>query len=130
MSSPTVSQYAAVEALKNCSPDVENMVAEYDMRRRFLLDAFEKLGLECFKPQGAFYVFPSIKSTGLTSDEFCERLLYSKRVAVVPGTAFGESGEGYVRVSYAYSRKYLKAAMQKIEEFLTELRSKQEIADD
>lgn len=130
MSSPTVSQYAAVEALKNCSPDVENMVAEYDMRRRFLLDAFEKLGLECFEPQGAFYVFPSIKSTGLTSDEFCERLLYSKRVAVVPGTAFGESGEGYVRVSYAYSRKYLKAAMQKIEEFLTELRSKQEIADD
>ena len=123
MSSPTVSQYAAIEALKSCSEDVKNMVEEYDMRRRFLVDAFNKMGLGCFMPEGAFYVFPSIKSTGLTSDEFCEKLLYSKRVAVIPGTAFGECGEGYIRVSYAYSRKHLKEATEKIAEFLEELRN-------
>ncbi len=123
MSSPTVSQYAAIEALKNCSEDVRNMVDEYDMRRRYLVDAFNKLGLRCFMPEGAFYVFPCIKSTGLTSDEFCERLLYSKRVAVIPGTAFGECGEGYIRVSYAYSRKHLKEAIEKIAEFLEELKN-------
>lgn len=121
MSSPTVSQYAAIEALKNCSEDVKNMVDEYDMRRRFLVDAFNKLGLTCFMPEGAFYVFPSIKSTGLTSDEFCEKLLYSKHVAVIPGTAFGECGEGYIRVSYAYSRQHLKEAVEKIAEFLENL---------
>lgn len=120
MSSPTVSQYAAIEALKSCSEDVENMRIEYDMRRRYLVSEFNRLGLSCFMPQGAFYVFPCIKSTGLTSDEFCERLLYSKKVAVVPGNAFGESGEGYIRVSYAYSRKHLKTAVEKIEEFLKE----------
>ncbi len=123
MSSPTVSQYAAIEALRSCEEDVANMVDEYDMRRRLLVDAFNRLGLNCFMPEGAFYVFPCIKSTGLTSDEFCERLLYSKRVAVVPGTAFGESGEGYVRVSYAYSREHLKTAVEKIGEFLEELKS-------
>ena len=123
MSSPTVSQYAAIEALKNCSEDVRNMVDEYDMRRRYLVDAFNKLGLRCFMPEGAFYVFPCIKSTGLTSDEFCERLLYSKRIAVIPGTAFGECGEGYIRVSYAYSRKHLKEAIEKIAEFLEELKN-------
>ncbi len=121
MSSPTVSQYAAIEALRSCDEDVQNMVDEYDSRRRYLVDAFNRLGLSCFMPQGAFYVFPCIRSTGLTSDEFCERLLYSKRVAVIPGTAFGESGEGYVRVSYAYSRKHLKEAVEKIAEFLKEL---------
>lgn len=122
MSSPTVSQYAAIEALRSCEEDVRNMVAEYDMRRRYLVDAFNKIGLSCFMPEGAFYVFPCIKSTGLSSDEFCEKLLYSKRVAVVPGTAFGESGEGYIRVSYAYSRKHLKEAMEKIGEFIEELK--------
>lgn len=123
MSSPTVSQYAAIEALKSCEEDVANMVSEYDMRRRYLVNAFNSLGLRCFEPQGAFYVFPSIKSTGLTSDEFCEKLLYSKRVAVVPGTAFGECGEGYLRVSYAYSMKHLKEAVEKIAEFLEELKN-------
>lgn len=122
MSSPTVSQYAAIEALTSCDDDVQNMVVEYDMRRRYLVDAFNKLGLHCFMPEGAFYVFPCIKSTGFTSDEFCEKLLYSKKVAVVPGTAFGECGEGYIRVSYAYSRKHLKEAMEKIAEFLEELK--------
>lgn len=123
MSSPTVSQYAAIEALKSCDEDIKNMVTEYDMRRRYLVDAFNKLGLSCFTPQGAFYVFPCIKSTGLTSDEFCERLLYSKKVAVVPGTAFGECGEGYIRVSYAYSRKHLSIAIEKIAEFLEDLKN-------
>ena len=122
MSSPTVSQYAAIEALKSCENDVQNMVMEYDMRRRFLVDAFNRLGLRCFMPEGAFYVFPCIKSTGMTSDEFCEKLLYSKKVAVVPGTAFGECGEGYLRVSYAYSLKHLKEAVKRIEEFLEELK--------
>lgn len=122
MSSPTVSQYAAIEALRSCAEDVENMRDEYNMRRRYLVDAFNKLGLTCFMPQGAFYVFPSIKSTGLSSDEFCEKLLYSKHVAVVPGTAFGDCGEGYLRISYAYSRKHLEAAVEKISEFLEELK--------
>ena len=123
MSSPTVSQYAAIEALTNCDEDVKMMVSEYDTRRRFLVDAFNKIGLDCFMPEGAFYVFPCIKSTGLTSDEFCERLLYSKRVAVVPGTAFGDCGEGYIRVSYAYSQKHLKEAIAKIKEFVEELKA-------
>ncbi len=122
MSSPTISQYAAIEALKNCSDDVASMVTEYDQRRKYLVNSFNKLGLDCFTPEGAFYVFPSIKSTGLSSDEFCERLLYSKRVAVIPGTAFGESGEGYIRVSYAYSLKHLMAAIERISEFLEELK--------
>ena len=123
MSSPTISQYAAIEALENCERDVKHMVSEYDTRRKFLVNAFNNLGLHCFNPEGAFYVFPCIKSTGLTSDEFCEQLLYKKRVAVIPGTAFGDCGEGYIRVSYAYSQKHLMEAMQKIKEFIDELKN-------
>lgn len=123
MSSPTTSQYAAVTALKECQKDVENMRAEYDMRRRFVVDSFNKLGLECFAPQGAFYVFPCIKSTGLSSDEFCEKLVHTKKVAVVPGTAFGKCGEGFIRVSYAYSINHLMEAIKRIGEFLEELKA-------
>ena len=123
MSSPTVSQYAAIEALTACEEDVKMMVSEYDMRRKYLVNAFNSLGLHCFTPEGAFYVFPSIKSTGLSSDEFCERLLYRKRVAVIPGNAFGDCGEGFVRVSYAYSINHLREAIKRIGEFLTELKN-------
>ncbi len=123
MSSPTVSQYAAIEGLQNCLSDVKMMAEEYDMRRRFVVDGFNKLGLHCFTPEGAFYVFPCIKSTGLSSEEFCEKLLLSKKVAVVPGNAFGECGEGFVRVSYAYSLKHLKIALKCIGEFLEELKA-------
>ena len=122
MSSPTTSQYAATTALRECTNDIVKMRNEYDMRRRFVVDAFNKLGLDCFTPQGAFYVFPCIKSTGLSSDEFCEELVHKKKVAVVPGTAFGECGEGYIRVSYAYSIKHLKEAIKRIGEFLDELK--------
>lgn len=122
MCSPTVSQYAAITALKECGDDVVKMRREYDMRRRYVVDAFNKLGLECFTPMGAFYVFPSIKSTGLTSDEFCNKLVFSKKVAVVPGTAFGECGEGHIRVSYAYSINHLREAIKRIGEFLEELK--------
>ena len=121
MSSPTASQYAAIEALSSCEDDVKKMTSEYDMRRRYLINAFNELGLDCFTPEGAFYVFPCIKSTGLSSNDFCERLLYSKHVAVIPGTAFGDSGEGYVRVSYAYSLKHLMEAIKRIKEFLKDL---------
>lgn len=122
MCSPTVSQYAGIEAIENCEEDVKQMVKEYDIRRRFLVDRFNKLGLECFNPEGAFYVFPSIKSTGLSSEEFCEKLIFDKKVAVVPGNAFGACGEGYVRVSYAYSLSHLKEALDRIEEFLEEIK--------
>lgn len=118
MSSPTVSQYAAVEALKHCEREVKNMVAEYNVRRRLMVDSFNKMGLECFNPEGAFYVFPCIKSTGMTSEEFCEELLNEQKVAVVPGNAFGESGEGFIRVSYAYSLKHLMEALKRIEIFI------------
>jgi aminotransferase len=107
MSSPTISQYAAVTALKECKKEVRAMVDEYNMRRRLLVNGLNDIGLTCFEPEGAFYVFPSIKSTGLSSEEFCEKLLYEQNVAVVPGNAFGKSGEGYVRISYAYSIKHL-----------------------
>ena len=123
MCSPTMSQYAAVVAMRNCIGDIEKMKNEYDMRRRFVVDAFNKLGLDCFTPQGAFYVFPCIKSTGLTSADFCEKLIYSKKVAVVPGDAFGACGEGFVRVSYAYSINHLKEAVKRIGEFLEELKN-------
>ena len=122
MSSPTVSQYAAIEALENCRAEVDNMVSEYEMRRNLVVDGFNKLGLTCFMPKGAFYVFPCIKSTGLSSEEFCERLLFEKKVAVVPGNAFGECGEGYIRVSYAYSVKHLLLALSRIEEFIESLK--------
>ncbi len=123
MSAPTTSQYAAIEALKNGRPDIEAMVEEYDMRRRLMVDGFNSLGLECFEPKGAFYAFPSIKSTGLSSEEFCERLLYSKKVAIVPGNAFGESGEGHVRASYCYSVDHIKEAIRRIGEFLEDIKN-------
>ena len=118
MSSPTVSQYAAIAAIQKCRADVDHMIAEYDMRRRLCVKNFNEMGLECFEPEGAFYVFPSIKSTGMTSEEFCQRLVLEKKVAVVPGNAFGESGEGFVRVSYAYSVAHLESAFARIREFI------------
>ena len=121
MCSPFISQNAAVEALTSCDAEVAKMVSEYDVRRRYLVGEFNRLGLTCFNPEGAFYVFPCIKSTGLTSDEFCERLLFEEKVATVPGSAFGESGEGYIRVSYAYSLKHLMEAVSRIEKFLKKL---------
>ncbi len=123
MCAPTVSQFAAIVALTECEDDVAAMRDEYDARRRFVVDGFNKLGLDCFTPQGAFYVFPCIRSTGLSSEEFCERLVHTKRVAVVPGNAFGECGEGFVRVSYAYSISHLKEALVRIGEFVRELKN-------
>lgn len=123
MSSPTISQYAAVTAMTKCRDDVDHMVQEYDMRRKLLVKGFNEMGLECFEPEGAFYVFPCIKTTGMSSTEFCEKLVFSKKVAVVPGNAFGESGEGYVRVSYAYSVQHLTTALARIREFLEELKA-------
>lgn len=121
MSAPTTAQYAAIEALRNGDNDVTHMRDEYDMRRRLVVDGFNSMGLSCFEPLGAFYVFPCIKSTGLSSEEFCTRLIMDKHVAVVPGNAFGESGEGFVRVSYSYSIAHLKTALKRIKEFLAEL---------
>ncbi len=121
MCAPTTSQYAAIEALKNCDDEVEHMVKEYNMRRRMMVSGFNKIGLTCREPKGAFYAFPSIKSTGMTSEEFCEKLLYSKKVAVVPGTAFGESGEGFIRASYCYSVEHINEALGRIKEFLSEI---------
>ena len=123
MSSPSVSQYAAITALTQCAEDVASMRDEYDLRRRLIVKGFNDLGLECFEPEGAFYIFPSIKSTGLTSQEFCERLIESHRVAVVPGDAFGKCGEGFIRVSYAYSLNHINTALERIGEFLKELRN-------
>ena len=121
MCSPYISQNAAVEALDSCDNEIAKMVDEYNIRRKFLVSEFNRLGLTCFDPEGAFYVFPCIKSTGLTSEEFCERLLYEEKVAAVPGSAFGDSGEGYMRISYAYSLKHLMEAMKRIEKFLKKL---------
>lgn len=121
MCSPTVSQYAAITALRECRSDVEYMVSEYDMRRRLIVDGFNRMGLPCFEPEGAFYVFPCIKSTGLTSQEFCQRLIYEKQVAVVPGDAFGSCGEGFIRVSYAYSINHITTALSRIKDFIDEL---------
>lgn len=122
MCSPTISQYAAIEAMNNCDGEVRKMVDEYDTRRRWLVNAFNDAGLECFEPMGAFYVFPSIRSTGMSSQEFCEQLLYKHKVAVVPGDAFGDCGEGHIRVSYAYSLSHLMNAMERIKEFLAEIK--------
>ena len=122
MCAPTTSQYAAVEALRHGDNDVADMREAYNERRRFLLHEFKRLGLKCFEPYGAFYVFPSIKEFGMTSDDFCTSLLKAKKVAVVPGTAFGDSGEGFVRISYAYSIDSLKEALGRIEEYITSLR--------
>ena len=123
MCAPTTSQYAAVTALKSCDSDIETMRTEYDMRRRLLVKSLNEMGLACFEPEGAFYVFPCIKSTGMTSEEFCEKLLYAKKVAVIPGTAFGDSGEGFVRISYSYSIGHLTEALSRIKEFLAELQA-------
>ena len=122
MCAPTTAQYAAIVALDHCEENIRQMREEYNTRRRFVVDAFNKMGLHTFEPEGAFYVFPCIKSTGLGSEEFCERLLYEKKVAVVPGNAFGDSGEGFIRVSYSYSVQHLNAALRRIAEFLQELK--------
>ena len=121
MCAPTTSQYAAIEALKNCDDQVASMQREYNRRRRLMTDGFNKIGLTCYEPKGAFYTFPSIKSTGLSSEEFCEKLLEAKHVAVVPGTAFGDSGEGFIRASYCYSVEHIIEALKRIGEFVNEL---------
>lgn len=122
MSAPTTAQYAAIEALKNGDSDIENMKKQYDMRRRLVVGSFQKMGLDCFEPHGAFYCFPCIKSTGMTSEEFCMGLINAKHVAVVPGNAFGQCGEGYIRVSYSYSLNHLGEALNRIEEYLNEIK--------
>ena len=122
MCAPTTSQYAAVSALKKGDADVERMRTAYNQRRNYLMRRFDKMGLQCFEPFGAFYVFPSIKEFGLTSEEFATRLLQQEKVAVVPGIAFGTSGEGYVRISYAYSIEDLKEALERVEHFINRLR--------
>ena len=121
MCAPTVSQFAAVEALRNGDEDIEMMRAEYNRRRVFLLEGFRKIGIECFEAQGAFYLYPNIGKFGLSSEEFASRLLYEYGCAIVPGTAFGECGEGYARISYAYSMKHLKQALERIEAFVKTL---------
>lgn len=118
MSAPTTAQFAAVEALRSCDDDVEEMRREYNYRRRYIVDGFRAMGLSCFEPLGAFYVFPCIKSTGMTSEEFCQNLLEEEKVAVVPGNAFGESGEGFIRCSYAYSIENIQEALKRIERFV------------
>ncbi len=121
MSAPTTSQYAAIEALKNGDDDMAYMRGQYDMRRRLIVDGLNEIGLKCFEPKGAFYVFPSVKSTGLTSADFCERLIYEKHVAVVPGDAFGPCGQGFVRISYCYSVKHITEALSRMGDFIREL---------
>lgn len=121
MCAPTMSQYAAIEALTGCDDAVVQMKSEYNRRRRLMVDGFNKAGLTCREPKGAFYAFPCIKSTGLTSDEFCERLLEKKHVAVVPGSAFGKGGEGFVRASYCYSPEHIIEALKRIHEFVKEI---------
>jgi aminotransferase len=121
MSAPTTSQYAAIEALRHGDDDIQRMKEQYDMRRRFVVDGFRSIGMDCFEPEGAFYAFPSVQRSGLSSDEFCERLLMEKHVALVPGTAFGESGEGFIRASYCYSIEHLREAIARIGAFLESL---------
>ena len=123
MCAPTTSQYAAIEAIKNGDPDIARMRESYNMRRRFLLNSFREMGIECFEPYGAFYVFPCIKEFGMTSDEFATRFLREEKVAAVPGTAFGNSGEGYLRISYAYSLERLEEAMKRFAHFVETLRN-------
>ena len=123
MSAPTTAQYAAIEAMRNGDSDIQYMRSQYDMRRRLIVDGFNKMGLTCFEPEGAFYVFPCIRSTGLSSEDFCEQLIYNEHVAVVPGPAFGACGEGFVRVSYSYSIRHITEALHRIEHFLEELRA-------
>ena len=120
MSAPTTSQYAAITALKDCDGEIERMRNEYNMRRRLVVKSFNDMGLSCFEPRGAFYAFPCIKSSGMSSEEFCTKLLEQKHVTIIPGNAFGASGEGYARVSYAYSVEHLMEAIRRIREFLNE----------
>ena len=122
MCAPTLSQFAAIEAMRNGDEDVKMTRNEYNMRRRYLVDRLNAMGLSCFEPEGAFYAFPCIRSTGLTSEEFCEKLIYAKQVAVVPGSAFGDSGEGFIRISYSYSLKHITEALNRIEAFLEEIK--------
>lgn len=124
MCAPTISQYAAIEALKNGDEDVKQMRTSYNQRRRFLMNAFKEMNLSCFEPNGAFYVFPCIKEFGMTSEEFATKFLEEEHIAVVPGNAFGDSGEGFLRISYAYSMDTLKMAMEKLKKFITKLRNK------
>ena len=123
MCAPTTSQYAAVEALRNGDEDVAEMREAYNQRRRYLMHAFKQMGLECFEPYGAFYVFPCIKEFGMTSEEFATKLLEEEKVAIVPGTAFGDCGEGFLRISYAYSLENLKEAIGRLEKFINKLRN-------
>ena len=122
MCAPSTAQYAGMIAVRECDDVIEEMRDEYDSRRRLLVREFNRMGLHCFEPKGAFYTFPNIESTGLTSDEFCERLIYEKKIAVIPGTAFGAGGEGHIRVSYSYSLNHLKKALAGIEAFVKENR--------
>jgi len=122
MCAPTTSQFAAIEALENCDDDVRMMTEKYDERRRLIVDNLNKMGLTCFEPEGAFYVFPSIQKTGLSSEEFCTRLLKEHHIAVVPGNAFGDSGEGFIRISYAASLENIIIALQRIQAFLDSLK--------
>ena len=123
MCAPTNSQYAAIEGLRHCGDEVEEMRKSYNQRRRFLMHEFKRMGLECFEPFGAFYVFPNISEFGMTSEEFATRFLMEEKVAVVPGTAFGECGEGFLRISYAYSLEDLKVALGRLERFIEKLRN-------
>ncbi|MBO4219335.1 MAG: aminotransferase class I/II-fold pyridoxal phosphate-dependent enzyme, partial [Clostridia bacterium] len=118
MCAPTTCQYAALEAMKNGDEDIEYMRNEYDRRRRFIVSGLRSIGLECFEPEGAFYVFPNISGFGMTSEQFAEKLLYEKGVAIVPGNAFGECGEGNARISYAYSVNHISKALERIESFI------------
>ena len=126
MCAPTNSQYAAVEALRNCEGEVEEMRNAYNQRRRFLVNEFKRMKLDCFEPYGAFYIFPSIKEFGMSSEEFAMKFLAEEKVAVVPGTAFGECGEGFLRISYAYSLEDLKEAIGRLERFISRLRERTE----
>ena len=121
MSAPTTSQYAAIVAMRECDSEIERMRDEYNQRRRLVIKGFNEMGLTCFEPRGAFYAFPCIRSTGLTSQDFCTQLLEKKHVAIVPGDAFGKSGEGYCRVSYAYSVEHLQEALKRIRAFVQEI---------
>jgi aminotransferase len=122
MCAPTTSQYAAIEALQNGDEDIEMMVAEYDRRRHYIHQGLADIGIDAFVPEGAFYIYPYIGGFGLSSDEFCQRLLYEGRVAIVPGNAFGDCGEGFARISYAYSLKHIKEALDRIEAFVKTLK--------
>ncbi|MBP5293979.1 MAG: aminotransferase class I/II-fold pyridoxal phosphate-dependent enzyme [Clostridia bacterium] len=121
MCAPTASQYAGIEACRNGDEDIGEMIAEYDRRRKYILSGLQDIGIPCFEPEGAFYIFPDISQYGLSSDEFCNRLLYESKCAIVPGTAFGKCGEGFARISYAYSVKHITQALERIEDFVKKL---------